>query len=64
MRNVHHADSALAVQVEGFDEITVAENLNCSKEMGLTITDVQARAALRKCQTSFQRWGRCEAGSV
>ena len=55
--NVHYADSALAVQAEGFDEIIFADDLNCCKEMGPTTTEAQARTALRRCQTSLHRWG-------
>ncbi len=55
--NVHYADSSMAVQAEGFTEVVFADDLNCSKEMGPTTTEAQARAALRKCQVSLHRWG-------
>ena len=52
--NVHYADSKLAVQEEGFTEVIFADDLNCSKEMGATTTEAQARTALRGC---LRRWG-------
>ena len=55
--NVHYADSNKAVQAEGFSEVVFADDLNCSKDMGPTTTEAQARAALRRCQTSLHRWG-------
>ncbi len=47
----------MAVQAEGFTEVVFADDLNCSKEMGPTTTEAQARAAFRKCQVSLHRWG-------
>ena len=55
--NVHYADAKAAVQAEGFVEVVFADDLNCSKDLGPTTTETQARQHLRRCQTSLHRWG-------
>ena len=56
--NIYYEDAALAGKLHGFLEIVFADDLNCFKDSGLLIENLELHAEMRQCQVEFHKWGR------
>ena len=54
----HNADADIAVKLHGFLEIVFADDLNCYKDFGLSITNSKLHAQMRQCQGEIPKWSR------
>ena len=57
LRNAVYGDSALAVNLIVFLEVIYADDLNCFKDFGLRIANVDIAQEMRRCQQELHKWG-------